>query len=139
VFEFYLLVLIVAVIGVSFYWFKTWRVKTYFRRNGITVDGRIIDRRKEEHWSRYGKEYDYYLMYSYEYQGTTYQQEEPVSNEDYHAYHNGTRVSVRCLSADPTIARLWISEEPLQSRGFYRKLGNRQQSTDEQTQPPTQR
>jgi hypothetical protein len=71
-------------------------------QNGVRVQGRII--KYEDAFSSNSKvplTY-YHVMYSYEYEGKTYTQEQEVSKQIYLASPNETQVSVHFLPDDPT-------------------------------------
>ena len=75
------------------------------RRDGVTVQGQIISRRKY----RGRNTYSYYLKYKYPYEGVSYEREREVQESIYMAYPEGTEVSVICLPRHPKTAHLLIN------------------------------
>ena len=70
-------------------------------QNGMCVVGRIIKHEDDYTASRYGSHTFYHVMYSYEYEGKTYTQEQEVSKEIYLASPDEIQVSVHFLPDDP--------------------------------------
>jgi hypothetical protein len=77
-----------------------WRVL----KNGVLIDGCIIEHRRGFAAPRPGYDRPYGLTFSYEYQGMSYTQEVLVTKETYLAYPDGTKIRVRCRPDAPTRA-----------------------------------
>ncbi len=78
-----------------------------FEKQGIVVEGSIVAHHDTLDLFDQGLGPEsYYLTYRYEYQGTSYTQEQLVSKQTYLSYADGARISVRCLSHNPTRAYL---------------------------------
>src|SRR5690348_15342678 len=75
------------------------------RRDGVTVQGQIISRRKY----RGRNTYSYYLKYKYAYEGVSYERQREVQEVIYEAHPEGTEVSVICLPRHPKTAHLLIN------------------------------
>jgi hypothetical protein len=71
-------------------------------QNGVCAVGRIIKHEDDYTVSRYGSHTFYHVMYSYEYEGKRYTQEQEVTKEIYLASPDETQVSVHFLPDDPT-------------------------------------
>jgi hypothetical protein len=76
------------------------RVRSELRRNGVTVEGRIMGRRfdpRSKWWM---------VTYSYDYQGQPYSHEQAVRKKHHLALPEETTVLVHCLAHDPSVARV---------------------------------
>ena len=76
------------------------RVRSELRRNGVTVEGRIMGRRFDPRSKRW------MVTYSYDYQGQPYSHEQAVRKKYYLALLEETAVPVHCLARDPSVARV---------------------------------
>jgi hypothetical protein len=80
----------------------------YLRRHilqkGALIEGCIIEHQRDFAARRVGEERPYGLLFSYEYQGTSYTQRVEVTKETYLAYSDGTKIRVRCMPDAPTKA-----------------------------------
>jgi hypothetical protein len=70
-------------------------------QNEVCIVGHIIKHEDDYTASRYGSHTYYQVLYSYEYEGKTYTQEQEVPKEIYLASPDKTQVSVHFLPADP--------------------------------------
>ncbi len=72
------------------------------RQRGVTVKGRIIQHRRESR----EEDSHYYLVYEYEYQGSSYKQKQSVNSRKYMVVIDGDIVDVLFLPENPVVSRL---------------------------------
>lgn len=72
------------------------------QQQGSIIEGRITKRREQPT----NGTPNYYVTYSYDYDGQTYSCEQQVRKKHYQALEDGSKVVVRCISSHPAVATL---------------------------------
>ncbi len=103
-----IVVVFLVLIGMIIWGIRELVIRMKLARSGVKVDGHITDHLKERAFfnSRSGTHWKYYLIYDYDYQGSTYSRKEKVRSDLYYELNNGDEVSVSCLPKDPKTARV---------------------------------
>jgi hypothetical protein len=81
---------------------QNWRL----HRQGRSAQGSITGHRKERIYRHRDTNARYFVSYQYVYEGTTYIQEQQVSQRHYEQWERGKSVQVQCLPFQPTVATL---------------------------------
>ena len=100
------IIVFLVLIGMIIWGIRELVIRIKLARSGVKVDGHITDHLKKSGYDRYGKSSRYYLIYDYDYHGSTYSRKEKVRSDLYYELNNGDEVSVSCLPKDPKTARV---------------------------------